>query len=120
MMSMSLSSIGWFSVYGHVLATTALLWVLADVARFRRRGGAIPGRVLLRWSVLLVASAMAFAGLFKMVRKGIIKPDDVVVVNCSGHTFPVEEHVLDEGWARSLDLDEDLSLTVQAPAFPSP
>lgn len=53
------------------------------------------------------AAAMAFAGLFKMVRQGIIKPDDVVVVNCSGHTFPVEKHLLDEGWARSLDLEAD-------------
>jgi threonine synthase len=50
---------------------------------------------------------MAFAGLFKMVRQGIIKPNDVVVVNCSGHTFPVEKHLLDEGWARSLDLEVD-------------
>jgi threonine synthase len=51
------------------------------------------------------AAAMAFAGLFKMVQQDIIKPDDVVVVNCSGHTFPVEKHLLDEDWARSLDVD---------------
>ena len=38
------------------------------------------------------ATGVAFAGLFKMVREGIIKPDDVVVVNCSGHTLPVETH----------------------------
>jgi threonine synthase len=50
------------------------------------------------------AAAMAFAGLLKMVRQGIIKPDDVIVVNCSGHTFPVEKHLLEEGWSRSLDL----------------
>lgn len=51
------------------------------------------------------AAGMAFAGLFKMVQQDIIKPDDVVVVNCSGHTFPVEKHLLDEDWARSLDVD---------------
>ena len=51
------------------------------------------------------AAGMAFAGLFKMVQDDIIQPDDVVVVNCSGHTFPVEKHLLDEGWARSLDMD---------------
>jgi threonine synthase len=54
------------------------------------------------------AAAIAFAGLLKMVRQGVVKPDEVIVVNCSGHTFPVEKHLLDEGWARSLDLDVGL------------
>src|SRR5690606_23592184 len=47
---------------------------------------------------------VTFAGLFKMVQQGIIKPDDVVVVNCSGHTMPVETRILDEQWQRSVDL----------------
>ncbi|MBN1992754.1 MAG: pyridoxal-phosphate dependent enzyme [Anaerolineae bacterium] len=42
------------------------------------------------------ATAVAFAGLEKMVGQGIIKPDEIVVVNCSGHTFPVEKHIMDE------------------------
>jgi threonine synthase len=50
------------------------------------------------------AAGLAFAGLFKMVSAGIVKPDDVVVVNCSGHTFPVEKHLLGDAWARSLDV----------------
>ncbi|MEJ2209048.1 MAG: pyridoxal-phosphate dependent enzyme [Anaerolineae bacterium] len=50
------------------------------------------------------AAGLAFAGLFKMVSSGIVKPDDVVVVNCSGHTFPVEKHLLGDAWARSLDV----------------
>jgi threonine synthase len=54
------------------------------------------------------AAAIAFAGLFKMVHQGVVKPDEVIVVNCSGHTFPVEKHLLDEGWVRSLDLDVGL------------
>lgn len=49
------------------------------------------------------AAGLAFAGLFKMVAAGIVQPDDVVVVNCSGHTFPVEKHLLGDAWARSLD-----------------
>ena len=49
------------------------------------------------------AAGLAFAGLFRMVSEGTIKPDDVVVVNCSGHTFPVEKHLLGDTWARSLD-----------------
>ncbi len=42
------------------------------------------------------AAAMAFAGLFKMLGQQIIKPDETVVVNCSGHTLPVEKHLLDD------------------------
>lgn len=42
------------------------------------------------------ATAVAFAGLDKLVQQGFIKPDEIVVVNCSGHTFPVEKHIMDE------------------------
>lgn len=63
-------------------------------------------RILARNDGLSVepATGVTFAGLFKMVQKGIIKPDDVVVVNCSGHTLPVETRILDEQWQRSIDL----------------
>ncbi len=52
------------------------------------------------------ATAVTFAGLFKMVRSGAIRPDDVVVVNCSGHTFPVEKHILGDQWARHVDVSK--------------
>jgi threonine synthase len=52
------------------------------------------------------ASGLAFAGLFKMVSGGLIRPEDVVVVNCSGHTFPVEKHLLGDAWAQSLVVGE--------------
>ncbi len=42
------------------------------------------------------ATAVAFAGLDKLIQQGIIKPYETVVVNCSGHTFPVEKHIMDE------------------------
>ena len=42
------------------------------------------------------AAAMAFAGLFKMLSQQIIKPNEKVVINCSGHTMPVEKHLLDD------------------------
>lgn len=42
------------------------------------------------------ATAVAFAGLEKMVQEGIIKPEEVIVINCSGHTFPVEKHIMDD------------------------
>ncbi len=60
------------------------------------------------------ATGVAFAGLFKMVREGVIKPDDVVVVNCSGHTLPVETMILGEHWQRSLDLSQ----RTHAPVLP--
>ena len=50
------------------------------------------------------ATALAFAGLFKMVHNRQIGPDEVVVVNCSGHTFPVEKHILGDSLATH-DLD---------------
>jgi threonine synthase len=50
------------------------------------------------------ASGAAFAGLFKLVRAGIIKPTDVVVVNCTGHTLPAEQYLFGEGWTRDVDL----------------
>ncbi|MBN1873912.1 MAG: pyridoxal-phosphate dependent enzyme [Anaerolineae bacterium] len=46
------------------------------------------------------AAATAFAGLFKLLTKGIIKRHEVVVINCSGHTFPVEKFLLDEDWLK--------------------
>ena len=50
------------------------------------------------------ASGVAFAGLFKLVRAGIIKPADTVVVNCTGHTVPAEQFLFGEGWIRDVDL----------------
>jgi threonine synthase len=52
------------------------------------------------------AAATAFAGLFQMVSEGRIRRDDVVVVNCSGHTFPVEKFLLGDDWERSVDLEQ--------------
>jgi threonine synthase len=48
------------------------------------------------------AAAVAFAGLIKLVRSGQIKPTDVVVINCSGHTMPIEKIILGDGWARNV------------------
>ncbi|HXF84058.1 MAG TPA: pyridoxal-phosphate dependent enzyme [Anaerolineales bacterium] len=50
------------------------------------------------------AAAAGFAGLFKLVRAGIIKPSDTVVVNCTGHTMPAEQFLFNEGWTRDVDL----------------
>ena len=50
------------------------------------------------------ASGVAFAGLFKLVRAGIIRPTDIVVVNCTGHTLPAEQFLFGENWTREVDL----------------
>jgi threonine synthase len=52
------------------------------------------------------ASAVAFAGLFKLIRAGVIKPTDIVVVNCTGHTMTAEPLVLGSGWARNVVLPQ--------------
>jgi threonine synthase len=60
------------------------------------------------------AAAVAFAGLFKLVRSGIIKSTDTVVVNCTGHTLPAEQFLFGEGWTRDVDLQrEELTPTPQ-------
>lgn len=55
------------------------------------------------------ATAVAFAGLEKMVHNGIITSDETVVVNCTGHTFPVEKHVLGDQWRLDIHLSDDQS-----------
>jgi threonine synthase len=54
------------------------------------------------------AAAAAFAGLFKLLSKGVIRRDEVIVVNCSGHTFPVEKHLLGDEWARTVEMPAEL------------
>jgi threonine synthase len=56
------------------------------------------------------AAAVAFAGLVKLVRAGVIKPHEVVVVNCTGHTMPVEHSILGEGWSRDIVLSSNATM----------
>lgn len=37
------------------------------------------------------AAGVAFAGLIKLCNRGVIKEKDIVVVNCTGHTTPMEK-----------------------------
>jgi threonine synthase len=48
------------------------------------------------------ATAAGFAGLFKLVRNGVIAPDETVVINATGHTIAVQREVLGEGWEKVL------------------
>ncbi|HXF70622.1 MAG TPA: threonine synthase, partial [Thermoflexus sp.] len=49
------------------------------------------------------AAAAAFAGAFKLIAAGRIRPDETVVINASGHTFPVEKFALGEGWVYAVE-----------------
>ena len=57
------------------------------------------------------ATAVAFAGLEKLIGNGIIDNEETVVVNCTGHTFPVEKQVLGEQFTVDVQLSDS-----QAPA----
>lgn len=52
------------------------------------------------------ATAVAFAGLERLLEEGTIGADETVVINCSGHTFPAESHILGDQYERYiLDLE---------------
>lgn len=66
------------------------------------------------------AAAVAFAGLIKMARNGQVKPTEVVVVNCTGHTMPIEGMILGEGWARSVVLPSEYTASQTLGGSPAP
>lgn len=58
-------------------------------------------RILAKTEGLAVepATAVAFAGFLKMQQMGLFHKDDLIVINCTGHTFPVEKHILGDQWS---------------------
>ena len=50
------------------------------------------------------AAAVSFAGLIKLVRSGVVKPSETIVVNCTGHTYPIDRNILGDNWSRDLEL----------------
>ena len=42
------------------------------------------------------AAAVACAGLIEMIENNMIGPDETVVINASGHTFPIEKQILEK------------------------
>ncbi len=55
------------------------------------------------------AAGVAFAGLFKLARAGVIKATDSVVVNCTGHTLPAEQFLFGDNWTRDVDLPQQFA-----------
>lgn len=51
------------------------------------------------------AASVAFAGLEKLITKGQIKPDESLVINCSGHTFSAEKHALEDQYVVDLQVE---------------
>jgi threonine synthase len=62
------------------------------------------------------ATAVAFAGLEKMIQQGTIAPGEVVVVNCSGHTLPAEGHILGDQYDKYILSLDTAAESVHAPA----
>lgn len=52
------------------------------------------------------AAAVAFAGLEQLISSGLIGADETVVVNCSGHTFPAEKHILEDQYVLDLEFEQ--------------
>lgn len=50
------------------------------------------------------AASVAFAGLEKLIESGVIRPDEQVIVNCSGHTFSAEKHALEDRYSFHLQM----------------
>ncbi len=68
------------------------------------------------------ASSVACAGLIKMIQEQMISPDEIVVVNASGHTFPIEKQILEnesvKSHTRVQNLEKHVVENMQAPVSP--
>ena len=52
------------------------------------------------------AAAVSFAGVSKLMRNGTIKSDEIVAINCTGHTMPVQNDILGADWSTDISLQE--------------
>jgi CheY-like chemotaxis protein len=57
------------------------------------------------------AAAVAVGGLEKLIAEQVIGPDETVIVNCSGHTFPAEKHILEDQYVLDLQFGENAAAT---------
>jgi threonine synthase len=93
----------------HVLETHGTFESVSDEEAFRAM------HVLAKMEGLSAepAAATAFAGLFKLIRAGTIKPNDTIVINCTGHTMPAEEFILGSNWTRDVEFPANSQQTPQ-------
>jgi len=59
------------------------------------------------------AAAVGFAGVIKLVRSGQIRPEHTVVINCTGHSMPVEHSVLGDNWLKDINLSNQAKVESQ-------
>ena len=83
----------------HVLETNGTFESVTDEEAFR----AMHALAKMEGMSMEPAAAVAFAGLFKLIRLGVVKPTDTIVVNCTGHTMPAEEFILGSNWTRDVE-----------------
>jgi threonine synthase len=83
----------------HILDTKGTFESVTDEEAFR----AMHALAKMEGISMEPAAAVAFAGLFKLIRSGVIKPTDTIVVNCTGHTMPAEEFILGSNWTRNVE-----------------
>jgi threonine synthase len=83
----------------HVLETKGTFESVTDEEAFR----AMHALAKMEGISVEPAAGVAFAGLFKLIRAGIIKSTDTIVVNCTGHTMPAEEFILGSNWTRDVE-----------------
>ena len=83
----------------HVLETNGTFESVTDEEAFR----AMHALAKMEGMSMEPAAAVAFAGLFKLIRSGVVKPTDTIVVNCTGHTMPAEEFILGSNWTRDVE-----------------
>jgi len=83
----------------HILETRGTFESVTDEEAFR----AMHALAKMEGISMEPAGAVAFAGLFKLIRAGVIKPTDTIVVNCTGHTMPAEEFILGSNWTRDVE-----------------
>ena len=83
----------------HILETKGTFESVTDEEAFR----AMHALAKMEGISMEPAAAVAFAGLFKLIRSGVIKPTDTIVVNCTGHTMPAEEFILGSNWTRNVE-----------------
>ncbi|MBN1217774.1 MAG: pyridoxal-phosphate dependent enzyme [Anaerolineae bacterium] len=65
------------------------------------------------------AAAVACAGLIQMIQDHLIQPHETVVINASGHTFPIEKQILENEIIRSHTRVQELKKEVVEAAEPA-
>ncbi|HUI90471.1 MAG TPA: pyridoxal-phosphate dependent enzyme [Anaerolineales bacterium] len=83
----------------HILDTRGTFESVSDEEAFR----AMHALAKMEGISVEPAAAVAFAGLFKLIRAGTIKSTDTIIVNCTGHTMPAEEFILGNHWTRDVE-----------------